>query len=61
MASPQSFTGANLSTATRLAPGSPANLNRFDAVGKLIATCIRGGRVAREDENKRARHHGKPF
>jgi N-acetylglucosamine-6-phosphate deacetylase len=27
---------------TRLAPGSPANLNRFDANGRLIATYIRG-------------------
>jgi N-acetylglucosamine-6-phosphate deacetylase len=27
---------------TRLAPGSPANLNRFDANGRLIATYIHG-------------------
>ncbi len=27
---------------TRLAPGSPANLNRFDAGGRLIATYIQG-------------------
>lgn len=27
---------------TRLAPGSPANLNRFDASGRLIATYIQG-------------------
>jgi N-acetylglucosamine-6-phosphate deacetylase len=27
---------------TRLAPGSPANLNRFDANGHLIATYIQG-------------------
>jgi N-acetylglucosamine-6-phosphate deacetylase len=27
---------------TRLAPGSPANLNRFNAAGKLIDTFIRG-------------------
>jgi N-acetylglucosamine-6-phosphate deacetylase len=32
----------NLSNLTRLAPGSPANLNRFDADGKLIATYLRG-------------------
>lgn len=30
---------------TRLAPGSPANLNRFDAKGKLIATYLRGRQV----------------
>jgi len=27
---------------TRLAPGSPANLNRFDAANKLTATYLRG-------------------
>jgi N-acetylglucosamine-6-phosphate deacetylase len=27
---------------TRLAPGSPANLNRFDASGRLVATYIHG-------------------
>jgi N-acetylglucosamine-6-phosphate deacetylase len=27
---------------TRLAPGSPANLNRFDASGRLIATYLQG-------------------
>jgi N-acetylglucosamine-6-phosphate deacetylase len=27
---------------TRLAPGSVANLNRFDAQGRLVATYIRG-------------------
>lgn len=27
---------------TRLAPGSPANLNRFDASGRLVATYIQG-------------------
>ena len=27
---------------TRLAPGSPANLNRFDTGGRLVATYIRG-------------------
>lgn len=27
---------------TRLAPGSPANLNRFDATGHLVATYIQG-------------------
>lgn len=31
-----------LSELTRLAPGSPANLNRFDANGRLIATYIQG-------------------
>ena len=30
---------------TRLAPGSPANLNRFDHQGRLIATYIRGNAV----------------
>jgi N-acetylglucosamine-6-phosphate deacetylase len=30
---------------TRLAPGSAANLNRFDAHGHLIATCINGRKV----------------
>ena len=30
---------------TRLAPGSPANLNRFDQQGRLIATYIRGNAV----------------
>jgi len=27
---------------TRLAPGGPANLNRFDAGGRLVATYIQG-------------------
>jgi N-acetylglucosamine-6-phosphate deacetylase len=27
---------------TRLAPGSPANLNRFDTSGRLVATYIQG-------------------
>ncbi len=27
---------------TRLAPGNPANLNRFDASGRLVATYLRG-------------------
>jgi N-acetylglucosamine-6-phosphate deacetylase len=31
-----------LSELMRLAPGTPANLNRFDANGRLVATCIRG-------------------
>ncbi len=30
---------------TRLAPGSPAHLNRFDAQGHLIATYIRGRKI----------------
>lgn len=30
---------------TRLAPGSPANLNRFDAAGNLTATCLRGAKT----------------
>jgi len=30
---------------TRLAPGSPANLNRFDQQGRLIATYLRGREV----------------
>ena len=30
---------------TRLAPGSIANLNRFDEQGRLIATYIRGRKV----------------
>ena len=32
---------------TRLAPGSVANLNRFDETGRLIATYIRGREVSR--------------
>ena len=32
---------------TRLAPGSVANLNRFDEQGRLIATYIRGRKVLR--------------
>jgi N-acetylglucosamine-6-phosphate deacetylase len=35
-----------LSELMRLAPGSPANLNRFDAHGRLIATYIRGELVS---------------
>jgi N-acetylglucosamine-6-phosphate deacetylase len=35
----------SLPTLTRLAPGSLANLNRFDAAGNLIATYIRGQRI----------------
>jgi N-acetylglucosamine-6-phosphate deacetylase len=31
-----------LSPTTRLAPGSPANLNRFNAANQLTATYIRG-------------------
>lgn len=31
---------------TRLAPGSPANLNRFDTSGRLIASYLRGELVA---------------
>jgi N-acetylglucosamine-6-phosphate deacetylase len=27
---------------TRLAPGSPANFNRFDVDNKLVATYLRG-------------------
>jgi N-acetylglucosamine-6-phosphate deacetylase len=27
---------------TRLAPGSAANLNRFDASGRMVATYIQG-------------------
>ncbi|MEO7028921.1 MAG: amidohydrolase family protein [Acidobacteriaceae bacterium] len=30
---------------TLIAPGSPANLNRFDAEGRLIATYIRGRKI----------------
>ncbi len=30
---------------TRLAPGSPANLNRFDAEGRLVATYLLGRKV----------------
>ena len=60
----QSFTGADLPAAIRLAthtpaamlgrpeltmiaPGLPANLNRFDGHGRLIATYLRGLEVAR--------------
>jgi N-acetylglucosamine-6-phosphate deacetylase len=60
----QSFTGCDLSTATRaashtpaamlgqpertrLSPGTPAHLNRFDAAGRLIATYLNGEPVAR--------------
>ena len=32
---------------TRLAPGSPANLNRFDASGQLVATYLGGREVPR--------------
>jgi len=32
---------------TRLAPGSPANLNRFDVEGHLIATYLRGQEIQR--------------
>ncbi len=32
---------------TRLAPGSPANLNRFNAQGDLIATYLRGKQIPR--------------
>jgi N-acetylglucosamine-6-phosphate deacetylase len=35
----------SLPTLTRLAPGSLANLNRFDAAGNLIATYLRGQRI----------------
>ncbi|HEY5381067.1 MAG TPA: N-acetylglucosamine-6-phosphate deacetylase [Acidobacteriaceae bacterium] len=31
---------------TRIAPGSAANLNRFDANGRLLATYIRGQRIS---------------
>jgi N-acetylglucosamine-6-phosphate deacetylase len=35
-----------LPTLTHIAPGSPANLNLFDANNNLTATYIRGHRVA---------------
>jgi len=36
----------DLPALTRLAPGSPANLNRFDADNRLTATYIRGQRIS---------------